>query len=80
MALQIGDDRFNILILELKRELGEGDCDSTTQAGLRMKRSWIEPSVGYNLCLGHMSDSSVEKAIREKCCRPTFLSLEVARG
>jgi hypothetical protein len=58
ITLQIGDDRIKFLILELKREVGEGGCDPTTQAGLSMKRSWIEPSVGYNcLCLGHMSDS-----------------------
>ena len=56
--MQIGDDRIMFLILELKRELGEGGCDPTTQAGLSMKRSWIEPSVGYNrLRLDHMSDS-----------------------
>jgi hypothetical protein len=58
ITLQIGDARIMYLILELKRELGEGGSDPTTQAGLSMKRSWIEPSVGYNcLCLGHMSDS-----------------------
>ena len=58
ITLQIGDGRIMYLILELKRELGEGGCDPTTQAGLSMKRSWIEPSVGYNhLRLDHMSDS-----------------------
>ena len=58
ITLQIGDDRIKFLILELKRELGEGGCDPTTQAGLSMKRSWIEPFVGYNrLRLDHMSDS-----------------------
>ena len=58
ITLQIGDARIAYLILELKRELGEGGCDPTTQVGLSMKRSWIEPSVGYNrLRLDHMSDS-----------------------
>jgi hypothetical protein len=42
ITLQIGDDRIMFMILELKRELGEGGCDLTTQAGLSMKRSWIE--------------------------------------
>lgn len=58
ITLQIGDVRIMLLILELKRELGEGGCDPTTQAGLSMKRSWIASSVGYNcLCLVHMYDS-----------------------
>jgi len=46
ITLQIGDARITFLILELKRELGEGGCDPTTQVGLSMKRSWIDLSVG----------------------------------
>ena len=57
ITLQIGDDRIVFLIIELKRELGEGGCDPATQAGLSMRRTWIELSVGYNLRLDHMSDS-----------------------
>ena len=58
ITLQIGDERIVFLILELKRELGEGGCDPTTQAGLSLKRSWIEHTVGYNrLRLDHTSNS-----------------------
>jgi len=46
VMLQIGDIRIASLVIELKRELGEGGCDPSLQAGLSMKRSWIEPSVG----------------------------------
>jgi len=48
ITLQIGDARIAFLVLELKRELGEGGCDPTTQAGLSMKPSWIDPSVSNN--------------------------------
>ncbi|KAF8162555.1 hypothetical protein B0H34DRAFT_651171 [Crassisporium funariophilum] len=58
ITLQIGDTRIAYFILELKRELGEGGCDPTTQGGLSMKHSWIDPT---------------RRAIREKCCCPTFL-------
>jgi len=58
ITLQIGDARIAFLILELKRELGEGVCDPTTQASLSMKHSWIDPSVGCNrIDLDFMSDS-----------------------
>ncbi|KAI9431857.1 hypothetical protein H4582DRAFT_2198395, partial [Lactarius indigo] len=44
--------------LEVKREIGEGGCDPTTQVGLSMRRSWIHESV---------------EAIRQKCCCPSLL-------
>jgi hypothetical protein len=37
--------RIPILILEFKREYGEGGSDASTQAGLSMKRSWIQKDV-----------------------------------
>lgn len=37
--------RIPIFILEFKREYGEGSCDASTQAGLSMKRSWIQRDV-----------------------------------
>ncbi|KIM45752.1 hypothetical protein M413DRAFT_442362 [Hebeloma cylindrosporum] len=58
VILQLRDAHIASLILEWKRELGEGDCDPSLQVGLSMKRSWIDPSRG---------------AIREKCCCPTLL-------
>ena len=36
------------MILEVKREIGDGGCDPTTQAGLYMRCSWIQEAVGYN--------------------------------
>jgi hypothetical protein len=57
ITLQVGDARIAFLILELKRELGEGGCDPSLQAGLSMKRSWINPSVSNNhIHLDLMSD------------------------
>ena len=37
--------RISILILEFKRKYGEGGSDASTQAGLSMKRSWIQKDV-----------------------------------
>jgi len=37
--------RIPILILEFKREYGEGGSDAPMQAGLSMKRSWIQKDV-----------------------------------
>lgn len=48
VTLQRDDARIAYLILELKRELGDGGCDPTTQAGLSMKRSWIDSDVSHN--------------------------------
>ena len=44
ITLRIGDSRIVSLIVEVKRELGEGGSDPTTQASFSMKRSWIHPS------------------------------------
>lgn len=61
ITLQVGDARIAFLILELKRELSEASCDPSFQAGLSMKRSWINPSVSNNhIHLDLMSDSQVE--------------------
>ncbi|KAI0257032.1 hypothetical protein BJV78DRAFT_1159738 [Lactifluus subvellereus] len=46
------------MFMELKREFGEGGCDPTSQVSLSMRRSWIHET---------------RKALREKCCCPTFL-------
>ena len=45
ITLQIGNAHITSLIIELKRELGESGCDPSTQAGLSMKHSWVDPSV-----------------------------------
>ena len=37
--------RIPILILEFKPEYGEGGSDASTQAGLSMRRSWIDKDV-----------------------------------
>ncbi|KAI0245533.1 hypothetical protein BJV78DRAFT_1287615 [Lactifluus subvellereus] len=46
------------VFIELKREMGEGGCDSTSQVSLSMRRSWIHET---------------RKALHEQCCCPTFL-------
>jgi len=51
ITLQIGDAHITSLIIELKRELSEGGCDPSTQAGLSMKRSWVDPSVSNHQIL-----------------------------
>lgn len=57
ITLQVGDARIAFLILELKREIGEGGCDPSLQVGLSMRRSWINPSVSNNhIHLDLMSD------------------------
>ena len=48
VTLDVCNDILPYMILEVKREMGEGGCDPTTQVGLHMRRSWINDSVGYN--------------------------------
>ena len=48
VTLNVCNDLLPYMILEAKREIGEGGCDSTTQAGLYMKHSLIHKQVGYN--------------------------------
>lgn len=43
--IMVGDVRIPLLIAELKRELGDGGCDPTTQVGLTMRRSWLQEDV-----------------------------------
>ena len=47
VMLEVCGSLLPYMILEVKREMGEGG-DPTTQAGLYMRRSWIHHSVGYN--------------------------------
>jgi len=54
----INNIRIPILIVELKKELGDGGYDPSTQAGLIMRRSWIQED---------------RKGIRDKCCCPTLM-------
>ena len=51
LKMTINTAQFMTLALEWRRELGEGGCDSSTQAGLSMKRAWLESNVGYNCCI-----------------------------
>jgi hypothetical protein len=37
--------RIQLVILELKREWGEGGCDAVNQAGLSMRQRWIQNEV-----------------------------------
>ena len=48
ITVTIGSAHITTLILEWKKEIGEGGCDSSTQAGLSMKRTWLDPNVSYN--------------------------------
>ena len=48
LKMTINTAQFMTLALEWRRELGEGGCDSSTQAGLSMKRAWLESNVGCN--------------------------------
>jgi hypothetical protein len=48
IMVQLGDTCIPYVFIELKRELGEGGCDPTSQASLTMRRSWIHASVSYN--------------------------------
>ena len=49
--------RIGFLVIKLDQELGEANCDPTIRAGLSMKCSWIEPSVGRDrIHLDLMSD------------------------
>jgi hypothetical protein len=73
ITLQIGNTRIMTLIMEVKRELGEG-CDPSTQVSLSMRRSWIDSDVGYKrIHLDHMSDSSLEKCHSRKVLLPNIL-------
>ncbi|KAJ2932632.1 hypothetical protein H1R20_g4445, partial [Candolleomyces eurysporus] len=47
------------LVLELKNELGDGECDPSTQAGHSMRCTWIQ--------------KDDRKRVRDRCCCPTFL-------
>ncbi|GJJ06912.1 hypothetical protein Clacol_001108 [Clathrus columnatus] len=58
VCIWAGDEYVPILIVELEEELGEGNCDPSTQADLSMKHFWSMDRV---------------KKVREKCCCPTFL-------
>jgi hypothetical protein len=73
ITLQIGTTRIMTLIMEVKRELGEG-CDPSTQVSLSMRRSWIDSQVGYtHIHLDLMSDSSIEKCHSRKVLLPNIL-------
>ncbi|KAF9565850.1 hypothetical protein CPC08DRAFT_141691 [Agrocybe pediades] len=50
--------RVASLIMELKRELDDGGSDPSIQAGLMMKRTWIQANCA---------------SIRDKCCCPTLI-------
>jgi len=67
ITVQIGNTRILTLIIELKRELGEGGCDPSIQVSLTMRRSWIDSDVGYkHIHLDIMSDSSIESCHSRK--------------
>ena len=56
--IMVGGVRIPILIMELKRELGDGGCDPTTQAAIAMRRSWIQQDVSlFMSCLVLFSQS-----------------------
>jgi len=75
IVLQIGDVRIMILLMEFKRELGEGGSDPSHQAGLSMKHSWLEKSVSRIYTRRHLLFLIVfqRREICEKSCCPTLL-------
>jgi hypothetical protein len=56
ITLLIGNARIVILVLELKREVGEGGSDPAHQASLSLRRSWIDPSVSHDLLRLHLTN------------------------
>jgi hypothetical protein len=48
IMVELGKTSIPYVFLELKREIGEGGCDPTSQASLSMKCSWVHKEVGYN--------------------------------
>lgn len=48
MFQALNGTRFPLLILECRRNLGEGGCDPSIQAGLRMRRTWIEENASLS--------------------------------
>jgi hypothetical protein len=75
ISAELDGDKFPFVFIELKREIGEGGCDPTTQAGVSMRRSWIHSSVGYN-CIIYLEPRVTPEQrarLRDKCCCPTFL-------
>ncbi|KAF8965900.1 hypothetical protein BDZ97DRAFT_1729574 [Flammula alnicola] len=57
-VLLVNNIRIPLFIMVLNRELGDAGCDPSTQAGLTMRRSWIQKD---------------RKGIRDKCCCPTLM-------
>lgn len=64
VTLNIGDSRITSVVIELKREMGEGGCDPTLQASLSMRRSWIDPLVSRIL----IHPNSAFNVSVEECC------------
>ncbi|TDL25120.1 hypothetical protein BD410DRAFT_837365 [Rickenella mellea] len=58
VMLEVNNNYIPLLIVQLQNELGDEGYDPSNQAGLMMKRSWIQ--------------SSCEE-IRDKCCCPTLM-------
>ncbi|KAF8654708.1 hypothetical protein AX16_003459 [Volvariella volvacea WC 439] len=56
--LTVGSESYPLLVLEVKRELGEGGSDPAVQVSFSYKRSWLQM---------RMVDA------RNKCCCPSFL-------
>jgi hypothetical protein len=75
LKMTINTAQSMILALEWRQELGEGGCDSSTQAGLNMKHAWLELSVGYNcIHIDFISDYRIERARSQQVLLPNVLS------
>lgn len=66
--------RVPLLIMELRRELGDGNSDPSTHASLTMRRSWIQADVSLIIhsSLSYLTSFQCQ-FIRDKCCCPTLL-------
>ncbi|PFH48717.1 hypothetical protein AMATHDRAFT_5521 [Amanita thiersii Skay4041] len=57
-SIEINHISVPILTIELKRELGEGSCDPSTQVGFSARQSWIEKHFSH---------------VRDQCCCPMLM-------
>ncbi|KAF9477785.1 PLP-dependent transferase [Pholiota conissans] len=64
---RLGDARIALLVVEMKQELGAGACDPILQAGLSMRRIWIDSlRMRHVYCTGYRPDTSDDGTMDEE--------------